>query len=404
MRKSIQLVLFLLIPLEIQASPPLGDTVILISIDGFRADYLDRGLTPALNGLALSGVRAAMRPSFPSVTFPNHYTLVTGLVPDHHGIVGNSMIDETLPIAEHRHFTMEDDKANSDPLWWQQATPLWVTLHRQERQSGVLFWPGSDAEIWGVRPDFWLKWDDKVTYAARIDRALAWLDLPAEVRPQFIALYFDHVDDEGHYFGTRSLSVDTAIAEADAAIARLSAGLQKRKLSDKIDIIVLADHGMAEVAPDHWLFIDDYAPAADYRIVHSGAVLGLIPNAGKEAELVMEKPHMSCRRRQDLPPDLKFGANPRVPPIICLAEIGWAITSHAERAAATHAPYLATHGYDPKAPDMATLFVAHGPAFKRGQFHAAFDNPDVYPLLARLLAITPEPNDGHLENIADMLR
>jgi predicted AlkP superfamily pyrophosphatase or phosphodiesterase len=392
----------LLAPMVAIAASP-GDTVMLVSIDGFRPDYLDRGLTPSLNGLALSGVRAPMRPSFPSVTFPNHYTLVTGLTPDHHGIIHNSMLDETLPIAEHRRFTLSDSNANSDPIWWQQATPLWVTLHRQNRQSGILFWPGSEAEIFGVRPDFWLKWDEKVTYAARVDRVLAWLDLPKQVRPQFLALYLDHVDDAGHHFGIHSLSVDDAVAEADAAIERLSAGLQRRGLSNKVDLIIVSDHGMADVAPDHYLFIDDYAPAADYRIVFSGAVMGLIPNDGKEAELLTAKPHMTCRRRQDMPADLKIGANPRVPPVLCLAEIGWSITSHAEREKVAH-PYFATHGYDPKDPDMAALFIAHGPAFRLHLVHPAFDNVDVYPLLAKLLAITPEPNDGHLEDIADMLR
>jgi predicted AlkP superfamily pyrophosphatase or phosphodiesterase len=383
-----------------------GDLVVLVSLDGFRPDYLDRGLTPTLAALAETGVRASMRPSFPSVTFPNHYSLVTGQVPDHHGIVANSMIDETLPIAEHRQFRLSDANAVNDPLWWEQATPIWVTLHRQGIRTGILFWPGTGGPIFGVQPDFSLKWDAKMTYPARVDRLLAWLDLPKAERPQFLALYLDHVDEEGHHFGPQSPMVDSAIAEADAAIARLTAGLEKRGLGETTNLIVVADHGMAKVEPDHWLFVDDFAPAHDYRIVTSGALLALIPNQGKtqeiEAALLSPKEHMVCRRKSDLPERLNYGKNPRIPPILCLAEIGWSITTHANAAKATR-PTLGTHGYDNADPQMAAAFVAHGPAFRRHVTHAAFDNVDVYPLLARLLAVPPEPNDGHIEDIADIL-
>jgi len=226
-----RLILALALAFLISAPAPAAEEenlVVLVSIDGFRPDYLDRGLTPTLASLAETGVRSALRPAFPTVTFPNHYSLVTGLTPDHHGIVGNSMIDESLANPEHRHFRLSDAEAVDDPAWWEQGTPIWVTLHNNGRHSGVLFWPGSAGAISGVRPDHWLKWNAKMSYAARVDTALEWLDQPQ--RPQFLALYFDHVDEEGHHWGPNSAQVDAAVAEADAAIARLLAGLQRRTI------------------------------------------------------------------------------------------------------------------------------------------------------------------------------
>ena len=396
-------VIFLLAALLLSPPAQARQTVLLVSIDGFRADYLDRGDTPALAALAKQGVRAAMRPAFPSVTFPNHYTLVTGLYPDHHGIVDNTMDD---PSLAHSHFTLSDHEAVADPAWWQEGTPIWVTLQRQGGHAATLFWPGSEAEIHGIRPDRWLPYDQKMPDAERVARLLSWLDGPAATRPDFLTLYFDRVDSAGHHAGPDSPALDQALADIDGAVAQLIAGLKQRGLFDKMDLVIVADHGMTALAPERTIYIDDYVSPDSVHIVSGGAMMGLNPVAAQEAPieqaLLSPKEHMTCRKKQDMPERFHYGANPRVPAILCLAESGWLVTSHAD-AAKKKEPYRGTHGYDNALPEMAALFIAFGPDFRRHEVHAPFDNVDVYPLLAKLLGMTPEPNDGKLSDVRDML-
>ncbi|WP_082488914.1 ectonucleotide pyrophosphatase/phosphodiesterase [Duganella sp. Leaf61] len=218
--------------------------VILVSIDGFRAEYLDRGVTPNLARLAAGGVRAvAMRPSFPSITFPNHYTLVTGLRPDHHGIVENEMNDVAIPG---QHFTLKNRAAVIDRRWWDQAEPVWVTAERHGVRSATLFWPGSEADIRGVRPTVSPRFDGKLPADARVDLLLSWLDRPADQRFGFMTLYFDDVDHAGHDFGPDAPQTTTALAVVDRAIARLQDGLAARQV--EADLVIVSDHGMAALS------------------------------------------------------------------------------------------------------------------------------------------------------------
>ena len=379
-----------------QAALAAGDPLILISIDGFRADYLDRGLSPTLSALAQDGVRAeAMRPSFPSLTFPNHYTLVTGLRPDEHGIVNNTMEDPAIPGTT---FTLANHAATGDERWWDDATPIWVTAERQGVRAGTMFWPGSDAAIHGVRPSLWKPYDKAFPAEARVDTVLSWLDLPEGQRPRFLTLYFEEVDTQGHAHGPDSSEVNTAIADVDGAIVRLVAGLKARGLFERANLVIVADHGMAAVPSGQAVYLDDLATAGSFRLVSGGAVAGVEPMAGREEEaqaLLGAHPHVDCWRKSQIPARLHYGAHRRVPSIVCLAQDGWALTVHTSRG---HAP-AGQHGYDPADPHMAALFVAHGPAFARGVTLHPFDNVDVYPLMTTVLGVKPEPNDGRLEDV-----
>src|ERR1700761_2652701 len=227
-------------PAAAALAAPKPDLLILVSIDGLRFDYLARGKTPVLKALAAEGVSAAMRPSFPSLTFPNHYTLVTGLRPDHHGVVDNVMDDPALG-----HFTM---KNSIDPRWWNGGKPLWVTAEEQGLKTATLFWPGSDREIHGHRPDYWKTYDMGFPPEQRVDQVLAWLDLPESQRPSFVTLYFDAVDEHGHHDGPNSAGLNAALAATDAAVGRLVEGLKARGLYAHANLIVTADHGMADVS------------------------------------------------------------------------------------------------------------------------------------------------------------
>jgi predicted AlkP superfamily pyrophosphatase or phosphodiesterase len=389
--------LFLLAALlGVRAAAAADDPLILISLDGFRADYLARNVSPTLSGLAADGVRAeAMRPSFPSLTFPNHYALATGLRPDQNGIVNNTMEDPAMPGVV---FTLGNRAVVSDERWWDDATPIWVTAERQGMRAGTMFWPGSDTTNHGVRPSYWKLYDKAFPAEARVDAVLSWLDLPAEQRPRFITLYLEEVDTQGHAHGPDSMEVDHAIADVDGAIARLLAGLMARGLYERTNLIIVADHGMAAVSADQVIYLDDVAPATSFRLVSGGAVAGIEPAPGETAAaqaLLGAHPHFDCWRKADIPARLHYGTHRRVPSIVCLAEDGWALTLHSSKG---HIP-AGQHGYDPADPHMAALFIAHGPAFAHGVVLKPFDNVDVYPLMTRVLGLKPEPNQGKLEEV-----
>lgn len=368
---------------------------ILVSIDGFRADYLDRGLTPVLSGLAAGGVRAAMRPSFPSKTFPNHYALVTGLRPDRNGIVENAFEDPRWPDVT---FRMANREAVQDRRWWDEGVPIWVSAEQAGIPTAPVFWPGSEAAIQGVRPRHFTAFDMATPNAVRVDRLLALLDLPAAERPGFLTLYFDAVDTAGHDFGPESAELNAAVAGVDAQIGRLVEGLKARGLA--ANLVVVADHGMAPLSPERRVYIDDALPQSAFRALSGGAFVTLYPVAGRENEvaaaLLRAHEHFQCWARGDIPARYHYGRNPRDAAFFCLAETGWALTTRDYKA---KKPEWGNHGFDPYSPEMAAVFVASGPAFRPGVALAPFDNVSVYPLLARLLGVTPAPNDGTLGDV-----
>jgi predicted AlkP superfamily pyrophosphatase or phosphodiesterase len=384
--------LFLIALLLAMASPAAAkpDLLILVSIDGFRADYLNRGLTPVLSALAAQGATGPMRPAFPSETFPNHYTLVTGLWPDHHGIVDNTMND---PVVG--HFTQAQ---SYDARWWNEAEPIWITADRQGLKTASMFWPGSDRVIKGGHPDYWLAYKKDFLADARVDQLLQWIDLPEGERPDFATLYFDLVDTVGHKYGPDAPELNAALGSTDAAMGRLVEGLKARGLFDRTNLIVVADHGMAATAMQRVIYLDDVVDAKAIKTVTVGAVSGLsiAPDAPveTEAKLLALRKHARCWRKADLPKALHYGQNPRVPPIVCLADVGWYISTHERMSHLHDGVNLGSHGYRPDAPKMAALFIAHGPAFKAGIRLRAFDNVDLYPLMIQLLGLTAPAGDG----------
>lgn len=366
--------------------------VILVSMDGFRPDYLARGVTPNLNHLAATGARAeGMRPSFPSVTFPNHYTLVTGMRPDHHGLVDNVMRD---PAISDERFTLGNAAAVTDRRWWDQAEPVWVTAERNGIRTATMFWPGSEADIHGVRPTIAPKFDGKLPAAQRVDTLLSWLDQPQQ-QFGFLTLYFDDVDHAGHEFGPDAEQTTQAVALVDQAIGRLVAGLEARHID--ANLVIVSDHGMAPVSTERVIRLQDIAPKGSYEEVVSGSYAGLNAKPGHDAELaaalLQPHPHLQCWRKQEIPARLAYGKNARVPAFLCLADPEWSVVFNDKSAAKVKG---GKHGYDNLAPEMAATFIANGPAFKPGVLVPSFDNVDVYPLLMRLLDVTPLPSDGDI--------
>jgi len=364
---------------------------LLISIDGFRSDYLNRGVTPTLDRLRRDGVWAPMRPSFPSKTFPNHWTLVTGLHPDHHGIVANTMEDPARPGET---FTM----ATEDPFWWNAAEPLWVTAEKAGIRTATMFWPGSSVawggtqeSAWpneitgGTRPEDWQQHSDQVSNDQRGRAVVDWLRRPAAERPRFVTVYYSAVDTAGHVSGPDDPRTTQAIADTDASIGRMLD--QIAALGQPVNVVVVSDHGMAATSSTRVVPLDQVVAPADARLVETGPFATFVPTPGREAavEKALLRPHahMQCWRKSEIPARFVYGRNPRVPPYLCLAETGWLLNKTAPTKPFTGG----NHGYDNQAPEMRALFIAAGPAFASGKTLGTIDAVDVAPLLRDLIGL-----------------
>jgi predicted AlkP superfamily pyrophosphatase or phosphodiesterase len=382
-------------------APVLGEpgraTVVLVSLDGFRWDYLDRGLTPNLSRLAREGVRAeAMVPVFPTKTFPNHYTIVTGRYPAKHGILGNVF---TAPDVGGR-FTLRDRAAVRDTRFY-LAEPIWVTAERQGQRTAPLFWPGSEAPINGVRPSYALPFDGEMPDTARVRQLLEWLDLPLDRRPTFLTLYSSAVDDAGHDHGPDAPETNRAIAQADSLVGLLAAELAKR---GRANLVILSDHGMVSTGPDRVIWLDHYVSADAMLADEMSALLTAWPAAGLEDSVyqgLKRAPHLAVYRRVELPARFHMEDSPRIAPIVAIADQGWTI---AQRTASGRPTIiLGNHGFDDTLSSMRAIFIAHGPGFRRGITVPPFRNIHVYPLLAKVLGVTPLPADGSLDSVRVVL-
>jgi predicted AlkP superfamily pyrophosphatase or phosphodiesterase len=367
--------------------------VLLVSIDGFHPDYLQLPEAALLRRIARDGARVgALRPSFPSLTFPNHYTLVTGLHPDRHGIIHNAFQDPAFGQFS------KQPPAVRDPRWW-GGEPIWVGARRHGLRSATLFWPGSEAPIGGRLPEDWLPYDESMSEAARVAQVLQWLGRPEPQRPHLLTLYFGSVDLAGHYHGPRSPQLRQSIASVSAALQSLLDGLQALDLKDSLNLVLVSDHGMAELDGRDPILLDDLLDPKWIEAPMPGELVGIRPRPGRDAEveaaLLRPHPGMSCHRRDSLPARWHYGEHPRVPPILCQATPPNRIALRAHLAlAGDSARNLGAHGYDPELREMQALFIGHGPAFRPGTYVDRADAVDIYELLCRLLGIEPAPNDG----------
>lgn len=379
--------------------------VLLVSIDGMRADYLERGITPNLVRLAKHGVRARwMTPSYPSLTFPNHYSIVTGLRPDSHGIVNNTMYDDALG-----EFKLSNRQAVGDSRWW-QGEPVWVGAEKAGLPSATMFWPGSEAPVQGVRPRQWYPYDKNMALDTRVDHVLEWLAQPAATRPRLATLYFEIVDTTGHDHGPDSAEMDAAIRQVDDEIGRLVNGLARQGMRDRVNLIVVSDHGMAATSPERAIAVEDMVSPEIAKAMTTGQVVGFVPMPGHvgEAEnaLIGRHPHAECWRKAELPARWHYGSHPRIPPIVCQVDEGWLLVKRKTLESWRENGWQGggSHGYDPALASMRAIFIARGPAFRQGAVIPAFDNVDVYPLLTRLIGIAPDANDGDPETLRPALR
>jgi alkaline phosphatase D len=374
--------------------------LVLVSLDGFRWDYPMKFGAPHLLALGKLGAWApnGMLPSYPSLTFPNHFTLVTGLYPEHHGLVANSFFDE---IRQAR-YAINDPHAVTDGSWY-SGTPLWSLAESQGMRTACLFWPGSEAKIAGFQPTYYLRFDDKIAAESRIDQVIAWLRLPAEDRPHFITLYYSSPDHEGHQFGPDAPETGAAVTRVDGLIGKLKTALDATGLP--IDLVVVSDHGMAKVQGG-WITLDQFADLTGFET--DGPLL--YGNTEEDRvrvynQLKKASDKFVVYRRKDVPAGLNYSQNPREGDPVVIATGPYAIRAHSPVAGKPDQPPIAgMHGYDPrKLPEMKASFFAAGPDILPGKTVAPFENVNLYPLLAHLLGLTPPKTDGDLNVLAAIL-
>jgi predicted AlkP superfamily pyrophosphatase or phosphodiesterase len=380
-----------------------GHTVVLIALDGFRWDYLDRPVAVNLRALAERGVRAErLIPSFPSKTYPNHYTLVTGLYPQNHGIVANVIHDSALGW-----FRTGADPAVRDGRWF-GGEPIWVTAEKRGIRTAVYFWPATEAEIGGVRPTWYVGYHKAISREARVNRVLDWLAMPKSERPRFITAYFEDTDNAGHEFGPTAARTDSAIATVDSAIGAIVKGIERLGRTNDVHVVVVSDHGMAETAPARTIYLDDLVSLDSLRVIDWTPVATIEPAAGRDAYVYSRlhgaHPNLAVYRKADVPARLHFSAGHRISPIVAIADEGWTISTRARIAALKGRSSQGAHGYDNALPSMSGILVAAGPGLRSGFVRPPLENVHVYPLLAALLGITPAASDGSIDSVRMMIR
>jgi predicted AlkP superfamily pyrophosphatase or phosphodiesterase len=372
--------------------PPRERVVILVSLDGFRWDYLQKYQPTNLTKLAAEGVQAKrLIPAFPSLTFPNHYTIVTGLWPEHHGIIGNNFYDPKFK-AHYNAF----NAGSSESRWW-GGEPIWVTAIKQGRTAKCMFWPGSQAEIGGMRPTEWRPFSKNTTFAECVDTVLGWLD-NTNKRPSFVTLYFHEPDSAGHKDGLDAPQLAEAVTQVDNAVGRLVEGIHRLRLGDVVNLVIVSDHGMVELSSDRVITLGDYTDMTKVQVDFSGPATGLRPRDGNVdglyAALKAKEKHFRLYRREQMPERYHFRNNDRIPPLVLIADEGWFITPRSAVEQAERTLLKATHGFDPELESMGGVFIAQGAAFRRGVTIGPVENVHVYNLLCATLGLKPAANDG----------
>ncbi|BDU24911.1 ectonucleotide pyrophosphatase/phosphodiesterase [Flavobacterium sp. GSB-24] len=370
--------------------------VVLVSMDGFRWDYGKQFNLPNLKQISKEGVHAkSMKPSYPTKTFPNHYTIVTGLYPDHHGIINNVFYDASL----NESFSLSSNAKNDSRFYG--GNPIWNLAEQQGVKTASFFWPGSDID--NRNPSYFKNYNGKIPYGARIDTVMKWLQLPENQSPHLVTLYFDEPDHSGHNFGPNSPETKKAVTKMDSIMGELSRKLDQLPIGKQINLIIVSDHGMANISNDKKVAVLDYLKPEwlGYKDVIN-PIMSLQAKAGFQDSIynaLKKVPHIKFWKSTEVPKRLHYGTNARVHDFVIEAEKGYSLVSKES----THIKG-GTHGYDNNEKDMHAIFYAKGPAFKRDKTVKTFPNVSVYPLIAHILGLQIGEIDGKLSDVKSMLR
>lgn len=393
MKKLFFLLIFSALSTFLQA----GDKhyTVIISLDGFRWDYPQWYDTPFIDFMGDEGVQSGLIPSFPSKTFPNHYTLATGLYPDHHGIIANDFYDPAIGET----FSLSSAQQKMDPRFY-GGEPVWITAQQQGRHTAVFYWPGSDVKVKEQYPDHFYFYDrqPRLTFSQRMNGIIEQLRKPEEKRPDLIMAYLEEPDASGHLKGPQSRRTRRAVETVDSLLRQLYAEIRQLPVADRVNLIVVSDHGMTWVPRDHAVDLTKCLPQR-WIMKMEGTVPTNIYAAEGCADSIYQAlkqvDHIKVWRKNEIPAYLHYGSNPRVGDVVATPDLSYVINTVLEGG---------THGYDPTLQDMHALFRAIGPDFRQHCTVPHFGNVNVYLLLCKLLGIKPAENDGDVNTVNQILK
>ncbi|RYU95463.1 alkaline phosphatase family protein [Emticicia agri] len=385
--------------------------VIMVSFDGFRHDYVQKYKPKHIKKFIKKGAAATkMLPSYPSKTFPNHYTLVTGLYPAHHGLVDNTFYD----VNRDTFYSISQRAKVEDPYYY-GGLPIWQLVQQNGMKAASYFWVGSEAPIAGSHPTYYHIYNEKIPNKKRIEAVFDWLHLPKAERPHMITIYFSMIDTQGHNYGPNAPETRAAVMEADSLVNMLMTGLEKIDLP--VNVILTSDHGMYEMKnePDKFIYTEDVLEDIDNNdivFVNSGTHANIfLKNKAKEDSILHrianKQSHFKVYRKADLPANLHYTDHPRIGDLTLMAEAGYSFYSRASLAKKPIAKKIwGAHGFDPyTTPEMGAIFYAQGPNIKKRKTIPEFQNIHVYPFVATLLGIkVPENIDGDAKVLEGIIK
>lgn len=369
-----------------------GDTyTVVVSLDAFRWDYPDMYETPNLDRIATDGLRTVMTPSYPASTFPNHYTIATGMVPDHNGIVNSQF----WTPEKQRVFAMGDSATRYNPDYY-LGEPIWVTAGNHGIKSASVYWVGSDVAVKGKLPTYYHPWNDepRLTFEERVTRTLELLQMPEQDRPRLVMTYFDEPDGVGHRYGPRSAETGAMVHHLDSLMGLLYDGIKALPYGNKVNLVITADHGMTDISDERFVNWKDYIKEEWYEQAVSFNPVNIFVKEGYQDSVLNALKgveHIYVWTHGNVPDSLNYGNSDRTGDVIIAPEIGWQCSDKPRG-------LKGQHGYAPQLQDMRVIFYAIGPSFNKcgTVLRPMLRNIDIYPTLARILGIEPSPNDGEV--------
>ena len=376
--------------------------VILISADGFRYDLAMRYQAKNLLRLSAQGVEAtSMRPSYPSLTFPNHYSIVTGLYPSHHGIVGNKFYDP----ARKQIYAIRNKSEVQDGTWY-GGEPLWVLAEKQKMVTASFFWVGSESDIERVRPTYYYDYSELFTNDRRLDILKDWLQLPEDKRPHFITFYFPEVDHAEHYYGVYSRQAEAAVHHVDSAIGKMNDMVAKLNLP--VNFIFVSDHGFTNIDTINTVSVENLIDTSKFIVAGESTLIHLYAKdtssiAAQYNILKAAQNNYHVYLANEVPERWHYGKSDdrynRIGDILITTDMPYIFSSRGRKNAATH-------GFDNYTQEMQATFYAWGPAFKENFKINNFENINIYPLIAHMLGLQFEKDkiDGDFNVLKPILK
>ncbi len=374
--------------------------VVVLSMDAFRWDYSHLIGTPNLDKIAEKGVKAqAFQSVFPTITFPNHYSMATGLYPDNHGIISNRFLNKSID----KEYSISKREMVATPEFY-GGEPIWNTARKQGITTAAFYWVGSEATIGGMQPHTWKPFSKEVTYPQRIDSVISWLQLPENERPQLIMLYFEDPDATTHNDDpTNGIRTQQMVKYCDSLVGVLDQHLQALPFAKNIHFVVVSDHGMSPVSQSRTVYLQDYLPKSWITYSNWGNPVCFMDIKPEKLDSALDAlknvPHIQAWKPADIPKRLNFGTNPNIGNLVILADSAWSISEKPRKSKTK-----GMHGYDNLNRDMYGIFYAYGPKFEKNKVVPEFPNIQLYNIIAYLLNLKPAQTDAKLEEINFLFR